>query len=108
MRASGSTPSSRRSGPAATGATARTGRAAPRPTIPGVPEAPQMQALAERIEGWLGGAVFEGYEPLGFSGLKTYEPPPDALVGAQLERVDRRAENWVVWVVKGGRRRVPL
>jgi formamidopyrimidine-DNA glycosylase len=51
-----------------------------------------MQALAERIEAWLAGATFAGYEPLGFTGLKTYDPPPDALVGATLERVDRRAK----------------
>jgi formamidopyrimidine-DNA glycosylase len=46
---------------------------------------PQMQALAERIEAWLGGATFEGYEPLGFSGLKTAVPPPDELVGRTLD-----------------------
>jgi formamidopyrimidine-DNA glycosylase len=66
-----------------------------------MPEAPQMQALAERIEAWLGGAAFEGYEPLGFSGLKTYEPPPDALVGAALERVDRRAKYVSMWFDNG-------
>src|SRR5439155_460793 len=38
---------------------------------------PQMQALAERVEAWLDGATFEGYEPLGFSGLKTAVPSPD-------------------------------
>ena len=87
---------------AATGATARSGRRArPRTREPrrdrrlrsAMPEAPQMQALAERVEAWLGGATFEGYEPLGFTGLKTYDPPPEALVGARsLERVDRRAK----------------
>src|SRR5205807_8236654 len=66
-----------------------------------VPEAPQMQALAERVLAWLGGATFEGYEPLGFSGLKTYEPPPDALVGASLERVDRRAKYVSMWFDNG-------
>ncbi len=57
-----------------------------------MPEAPQMQALAERLGHWLDGAVFEGYEPLGFSGLKTFDPAPDALVGASLRRVGRRAK----------------
>ena len=52
-----------------------------------MPEAPQMQALAERIEAWLDGATFEGYEPLGFSGLKTYDPPPEALVGRDARSV---------------------
>lgn len=51
-----------------------------------------MQALAERLESWLAGATFEGYEPLGFSGLKTFAPPPEVLVGLALERVDRRAK----------------
>jgi formamidopyrimidine-DNA glycosylase len=60
-----------------------------------------MEALAERILAWLGGATFEGYEPLGFSGLKTYDPPPDALVGASLERVDRRAKYVSMWFDNG-------
>jgi formamidopyrimidine-DNA glycosylase len=57
-----------------------------------MPEAPQMQALAERILAWLEGATFEGYEPLGFTGLKTVQPPPEALVGTTLVAVDRRAK----------------
>src|SRR5258708_871318 len=51
-----------------------------------------MQALSERIDEWLRGATFEGYEPLGFTGLKTAVPSPDGLVGHQLVRVDRRAK----------------
>jgi formamidopyrimidine-DNA glycosylase len=57
-----------------------------------MPEAPQMQALAERVAAWLVGATFEGYDPLGFTGLKTVEPPPEALVGASIVGVDRRAK----------------
>jgi formamidopyrimidine-DNA glycosylase len=53
---------------------------------------PQMQALAERIETWLRGETFEGYVPLGFSGLKTAVPPPEDLVGRSLARVGRRAK----------------
>ena len=66
-----------------------------------MPEAPQMQALGERIEVWLAGATFEGYDPLGFTGLKTYDPPPDALVGSQLEHVDRRAKYVSLWFDNG-------
>src|SRR5262245_50203650 len=66
-----------------------------------MPEAPQMQALGERIFAWLDGAVFEGYSPLGFSGLKTYDPPPEALIGAHLERVDRRAKYVSLWFDSG-------
>ena len=57
-----------------------------------MPELPQMQALAERIEEWLLGATFAGYVPLGFSGLKTAVPPPDELVGRTLTGVGRRAK----------------
>jgi formamidopyrimidine-DNA glycosylase len=53
---------------------------------------PQMQALAERVDAWLEGATFEGYEPLGFSGLKTAVPSPDELVGRTLTGVGRRAK----------------
>jgi len=51
-----------------------------------------MQALAERVGSWLAGATFEGYVPLGFTGLKTVDPPPEALVGAAIVGVDRRAK----------------
>src|SRR6185436_20353212 len=37
-------------------------------------------------------ATFEAYAPLGFSGLKTYDPPPEALIGQTLESVTRRAK----------------
>src|SRR5262249_62305040 len=73
-----------------------------------MPEAPQMQALGERILAWLDGAVFEGYSPLGFSGLKTYDPPPEALIGAHLERVDRRGEEGALWVGSGPRLLFPF
>ncbi len=60
-----------------------------------------MQALGERIAEWLHDATFEGYAPLGFTGLKTYDPPPEALVGARLERVDRRAKYVSLWFDNG-------
>ena len=59
-----------------------------------MPEMPQMQALAERLDAWLDGATFTGYEPLGFTGLKTYDPPPEASSGATLRGVDRQASTW--------------
>jgi len=55
-----------------------------------------MQALAERVEAWLGGSTFEGYEPLGFSGLKTAVPSPHELVGRTLAHVVRRAKYVVL------------
>ena len=68
-----------------------------------MPEAPQMQALGERVEVWLQGATFEGYTALGFTGLKTYDPPPESLIGATLERVDRRAKYLSMWFDTGTR-----
>ena len=62
-----------------------------------------MQALAERVEAFVAGAAFEGYEPLGFTGLKTYDPPAEALVGRAVEGVDRRGK-YVVIEVEGGLR----
>jgi formamidopyrimidine-DNA glycosylase len=51
-----------------------------------------MQALAERLEAFLGEATFTGYEPHQFSALKTVSPPPEELFGRQLERIDRRGK----------------
>jgi formamidopyrimidine-DNA glycosylase len=51
-----------------------------------------MQALAERLDSLLAGAAFSGADPLQFSALKTYDPPPDALVGRSVERVSRRGK----------------
>lgn len=68
-----------------------------------MPEMPQMQALAERLGAWLAGATFDGYEPLGFTGLKTYDPAPESLVGCALERVERRAKYVSMWFDGGVR-----
>ena len=55
-----------------------------------------MQALAERLDAALGGKALEGYEPLGFTALKTVMPPPDSLIGHTLERVGRRGKYLVL------------
>ena len=54
-----------------------------------------MQALAERLAEELTGAVLEGFEPLGFSGLKTFAPPPESLVGTAVKAVGRRGKYLV-------------
>jgi formamidopyrimidine-DNA glycosylase len=56
---------------------------------------PQMQALAERLTEKLAGSSVEGFEPLGFSGLKTFAPPPESLIGATLDTVGRRGKYLV-------------
>src|SRR4051812_35743069 len=68
-----------------------------------VPELPQMQALAERLDGPLRGATFEGYEPLGFSGLKTALPPPESVIGHPVEDITRRGK-FVIFVFDEGTR----
>lgn len=68
-----------------------------------MPELPQMQALAERLDATLGGFELTGWEPLGFTGLKTVEPSPDTLVGRRLERVTRRGK-YLVFEFDGGQR----
>ena len=57
-----------------------------------MPELPEMQALAERLEEFLEGAAFTGVDPLGFSALKTVLPGPEALVGRRLDAVRRRGK----------------
>lgn len=57
---------------------------------------PQMQALSERLDAWLAGATVEGYEPLGFSGLKTFAPAPEDLIGLTVEHVGRRGKYVIV------------
>lgn len=57
-----------------------------------MPELPEVQALAERLDVLLASAVFEGADPLQFSALKTVDPPPRSLAGRPLERVGRRGK----------------
>ena len=68
-----------------------------------MPELPEVQALAERLTELLGGATFAGAVPFAFSALKTYDPPPESLVGVRLERVGRRGK-FLVFEFEGGRR----
>ena len=58
----------------------------------GMPELPEVQALAERLEEALAGATFEGAQMLGFSGLKTALVPPESLHGRELRGVGRRGK----------------
>ena len=62
-----------------------------------------MQALAERLDTLLAGAVLERADLLGFSSLKTYAPTPDSLQGRRLLSVGRRAK-YLVWDFEDGNR----
>lgn len=57
---------------------------------------PEMQALAERLEGLLGAGTLTAFEPLQFSALKTFDPAPESLAGRRLDRVGRRGKHLVL------------
>ena len=77
-----------------------------------MPEAPELQAHAERLDAELAGAVLAGFRPLTFTALKTYAPDPASLVGQALRSVGRRGKyllldlgkaTFVVHLMQGGR-----
>jgi len=77
-----------------------------------VPELPEIQAHAERLEHAFAGAALEGFTALAFTALKTAVPPPDAAYGAELTSVGRRGKHlllhfgevtFVVHLMQGGR-----
>lgn len=57
-----------------------------------MPELPEIQALAERLDALLSGSIFAAAVPLQFSALKTVDPPAESLAGRTLERVVRRGK----------------
>jgi formamidopyrimidine-DNA glycosylase len=57
-----------------------------------MPELPEVQALAERLDAALRGSVFAGADPLQFSSLKTVTPRASELVGRALRAVGRRGK----------------
>ena len=68
-----------------------------------MPEMPEVQALAERLDEVLAGARLEGLDALQFSSLKTYAPRPADAVGMTIERVTRRGK-YLVYELGGGPR----
>jgi formamidopyrimidine-DNA glycosylase len=72
-----------------------------------VPELPEVQALAERLDAALAGAPLERFDLLQFSSLKTVTPRPAELVGRPLVRVGRRGK-YVVLELSGPRLLVHL
>jgi formamidopyrimidine-DNA glycosylase len=69
---------------------------------------PQMQALADRLDEYVGQHVLTGYEPLGFSALKTFAPPPESVVGEQVVHVGRRGKYVLFEFANGNRIAVHL
>jgi formamidopyrimidine-DNA glycosylase len=67
-----------------------------------VPELPEVQALAERLDAAVAGSAFTGADPLQFSSLKTVTPRASELAGRTLERVGRRGK-FVIFGLGGPR-----
>lgn len=61
-----------------------------------VPELPEMQALAERLDALVSGRSLTRADLLGFSSLKTFTPPGEEVYGHVLESVVRRAKYLVL------------
>lgn len=57
-----------------------------------MPELPEVQAHAERLQAEFGGAVLERFTPLAFTALKTFSPDPAVTHGEPLESVGRRGK----------------
>src|SRR5687767_8745991 len=57
-----------------------------------MPELPEVQALAERLEEHIGGLTWKSAQPIQFSGLKTFDPAPEKLSGQVVESVGRRGK----------------
>lgn len=57
-----------------------------------MPELPEVQALAEFLRTRTSGLVVTGVELGSISVLKTFTPPPQALVGAPVDRVERHGK----------------
>jgi formamidopyrimidine-DNA glycosylase len=68
-----------------------------------VPELPEVQALAERLDATLAGSTLHALDLLQFSSLKTYAPRPAELIGRTIERVGRRGKFVVVDLTDGFR-----
>ncbi|HVL32034.1 MAG TPA: DNA-formamidopyrimidine glycosylase family protein [Actinomycetota bacterium] len=57
---------------------------------------PEMQALAERVDEFVGGRTLTRVTSFGFAALKTVRPSPDDVVGARCVRVSRRGKFFVL------------
>ncbi|HWD25447.1 MAG TPA: DNA-formamidopyrimidine glycosylase family protein [Acidimicrobiales bacterium] len=66
-----------------------------------MPELPEIQALAERLEAHLAGAVIERVDALSFSGLKSVAPTTQAILGCRIDGVSRRGKYLVI-AISGG------
>ncbi|HJR24694.1 MAG TPA: DNA-formamidopyrimidine glycosylase family protein [Acidimicrobiales bacterium] len=80
-----------------------------------MPELPEVQAHAERLDAEFAGATLERFTPLAFTALKTAVPAPEEAYGQDLVFVGRRGKQlladfgtvtFVVHLMQGGRLKV--
>lgn len=72
-----------------------------------MPELPEIQALAERLDASLAGRRSAGIDLLHFSCLKTVAPSPEGMVGRSVIAVRRRGK-YLIWEMGGPRMLVHL
>jgi formamidopyrimidine-DNA glycosylase len=79
-----------------------------------VPELPEISVHAERLTAMVGGVTLQRFEPISFTALKTFSPPPESAHGATVRQVTRRGKHllldvgdptFVVHLMQGGRLR---
>lgn len=79
-----------------------------------MPELPEIHAHARRLDAAFAGATLQRFEPLSFTALKTFSPPPDDAHGVVLDQVGDRGKHllltfgaltFVVHLMQGGRLR---
>jgi formamidopyrimidine-DNA glycosylase len=79
-----------------------------------VPELPEISVHAERLTAMVGGVALQRFEPVSFTALKTFSPPPESAHGATLRQVTHRGKHllldlgdptFVVHLMQGGRLR---
>ena len=77
-----------------------------------MPEVPEVQAHAERLDAAFAGATLKRFQPISFTALKTYRPDPATVAGHALVYVGRRGKHllldfgtatFVVHLMQGGR-----
>lgn len=68
-----------------------------------MPEMPEVQALAERLDEIVAGAALDALDMLQFSSLKTYAPRPAEAIGLTIGAVSRRGK-YLVFELDGGMR----
>jgi formamidopyrimidine-DNA glycosylase len=80
-----------------------------------VPELPEVQAHAERLDKAFTGAALDRFTPITFTALKTYRPGPEEAQGQAVVYVGRRGKHllidmgvltFVVHLMQGGRLRL--